>query len=139
MDVAFIISIMESEVFNTVIVTKSAPSGGDPSHDKFIFWGHINKTSGVTAPEVLALNKEERVDRFKTFVDFDSGGEHMIVVHPVEYGGEGKFLDENTGFTYPFDLSGTISITDVNGNTYDVNIYIWQRTSHGSIASLKTL
>jgi len=133
---------MEIQVLNTVI-KKSSSSGGvpgpGPGGDKFIFWGHIDKTTGIIVPDILALNKEERPDRFKTFIDFDSGGEHMIVVHPVSYGGNGEFLDEGSGFMYPFTLSGTISLTDPNNNTYDVNIYVWPRTSHGTIASLKTL
>jgi hypothetical protein len=130
---------MGKQVLNTVIGSSSGGTGETPSGDKFIFWGHIDKTSGVTSSDILSLNKEERPDRLKTFTNFDSGGEHMIVVHPVSYGGQGKFLDVNTGFTYPFTLSGTIQLTDDNNNTYDVNIWIWGRTSHGVISELQTL
>ena len=92
---------MERQVLNTVI--KATPGGvPGPGGDKFIFWGHLNKTAGITVPEILTLNKERRSDRFKTFIDFDSGGEHMVVVIPIQYGGDGKFLDEGSGFTYPF-------------------------------------
>ena len=132
---------MGRQVLNTVIKSTagSVGPGPGPGGDKFIFWGHINKTSGITVQDVLALNQEERPDRFKDFIDFDSGGEHMIIVFPVQYGGDGKFLDDASQFTYPFTLSGTITLMDPNNNSYDVNIYTWSRKSYGIIAKLKTL
>lgn len=131
------------QVLNTLMnnISGTGGAGGtDPDAEKFIWWGFVESLEAIGAPEVRALqNNEQRADRLKTFTNFASGGGYMTVAIPVAYGGEGKFRDENAGFTYPFTLVSTVTVTDPNQNTYSVNVYCWTRKSSGTIASLVTL
>lgn len=136
----FIFIPMEKTVLNTVVVDEAQQlGGGDPNADKFIFYGNSSKTSGFNSQEILALDKKANPDRFiiwdtdqvgdNIVDDLDSGGEHMVIGVPVSYGGEGKFKDLKSNFALPFNNGGVVTISDTNGNTYSIQIWVWGNKS----------
>lgn len=126
---------------------------------KFIYWGIALTKNPLDAAAVYALDgagttetpggavetgREERMDRYKTFYNFDmenlaplGEGKYIVICFPVTFGGSGRF--EFNGLINNFALINTIiGFEDNVGRVYDLNVFMSYNKYNGYIDELIT-
>lgn len=133
MDKTYACDIMRELMFACGCSDGSGTGGGEtpPSEENpFILWGNVPDKDAVTIEDIESLaDKEQRSDRFGIITDLDGGGNYPCIVMPTSFSSEGLFKYNN--YTYEFVKVDTLSYTDENENTYDVDVFVWRTQNYG--------
>jgi hypothetical protein len=123
----------------SITVTDGAQSNTKNVTVKFlpkVIWGNINKTTGISDADILALTAGElREDRFKSFTNFGGGGLHPIFVVPVAYGMPSFTVNglANTDFTV---VRSNSPFVNAQGATVMVNVIVFNNIYNSPLNSL---
>ncbi len=101
-----------------------------------MFFGNINKTSGITDADILAISGNElREDRFKTFTNFGGGALYPIFVVPVSFGMPAFTVNglANTDFTV---VRSNSPFVNSQGATVMVNVIVFNNRYNSPLNSL---
>jgi len=121
-------------------------------NEKFIYWGSSTQILSLSKNDVLALDGansetesgeldgsfEKRTDRFKTFYNYFTEGNYIVICIPVSFGGVGKF--EVSGLTTIFHTMDVITdFVDHMGNAYHMNVFISAYKYNGIVPEIEIL
>lgn len=129
----FNIATMKRDVLNTIISGYSA-SGViiNPNVEKVIYYGRSAKKINFTPADIKALGySEDATDRFITLDSMVFTGEYLVIATPTEFNSPGSFL--YGPLTYNIARIQTLNITDVHGNDYSFDIFVF-KYPYGSVS-----
>lgn len=101
-----------------------------------MFWGNINKKTGITDADILALTGSElRENRFKAFTNFGGGGLYPIFIVPVAFGMPAFTVNglANTDFTV---VRPNSPFVNAEGATVMVNVIVFNNFYNSPLNSL---
>lgn len=101
-----------------------------------MFFGTINKNTGITNADILAiLGSELRTNRNKSFTNFGGGGEYLIFVVPVAFGVPSFTINglANTAFT---NVLPGFAFVNTHGATVPVNVIISNNIYNSPLGSI---
>ena len=129
----FNIVIMKRDVLNTII-SEHSTSGEivNPDVEKVIYYGRSAKKTNFTPADIKSLGYTvDAIDRFITLQSMVFSGEYLVVAIPTEFNSPGSFV--YGPLTYNLVRVQTLNITDVHGNDYSFDIFVF-KYPYGSVS-----
>lgn len=101
-----------------------------------MFWGTINKNSGISDADILALaGSELRSNKTKSFTNFGGGGLYLIFAFPTGWGNPAFTVNglTNTAFT---KVRSNSAFVNVQGATVQMDVWVSDNVYNSPLGTL---